>query len=166
MKKNILQRFYLCVFLLSSLGIIKAQNMSKYVTITVEQGQPVNFGLQAATADTPIKIISGDEDFDYTINNSWSNYQYAAPTTTITIYGDVIGLGCEENLTKITGLDVSHNPDLESLFCENNNISTLDVSQNSALKFFYCADNNLTSLDVSQNMALEILNCHGNNFTT
>ena len=51
---------------------------------------------------------------------------------------------------------------LETLFCNNNNLSTLDVSNNLNLVSLVCGSNNLTSLDVSSNTDLETFDCSEN----
>ena len=57
-------------------------------------------------------------------------------------------LYCYNN--KLTSLDVSKNEKLADLWCSQNNLTSLDVSKNPELKELWCADNNLTSLDVSK----------------
>ena len=69
-------------------------------------------------------------------------------------------LYCYEN--QLTKLDVSKNTKLTVLSCGTNQLSSLDVSQNPALQRLNCYENNLTSLDVSQNTALEYLDASGN----
>ena len=52
----------------------------------------------------------------------------------------------------LTSLDVSKNEKLADLWCSQNNLTSLDVSKNPELKELWCSDNNLTSLDVSKNI--------------
>ena len=54
---------------------------------------------------------------------------------------------------------------LDSLYCENNQLTSLDVSNNSALLVLNVAHSQLDSLDVSNNTSLELLDCYGNNLT-
>ena len=69
-----------------------------------------------------------------------------------------------EGIIDLTGIeDFSA---LESLFCNNNNLSTLDVSNNTALTFLACYTNNLSSLDLSNNTALTFLSCANNNLSS
>lgn len=49
----------------------------------------------------------------------------------------------------ITGLNISGNTKLQSLYCNNTGISSLDVSKNTELTFIACFGTNLTTLDVS-----------------
>ena len=73
-------------------------------------------------------------------------------------------LGCGYN--NLSSLDVSKNEKLENLYCFGNQLTSLDVSQNVALKYLSCEQNNLSSLDVSKNPALAQLECEQNNLTS
>ncbi len=73
-------------------------------------------------------------------------------------------LYCYNN--KLTSLDVSKNEKLADLWCSQNNLTSLDVSKNPELKELWCSDNNLTSLDVSKNTNLTSLNCNQNRLTS
>jgi hypothetical protein len=55
---------------------------------------------------------------------------------------------------------------LETLRCDNNELTTLDVSKNTALTLLVCSDNGMTTLNVSKNTALTNLSCSGNNLST
>ena len=65
----------------------------------------------------------------------------------------------------LTSLDVSKNTVLDTLYCYNNQLTELDVSQNTALQWLSCYNNQLTSLDVSKNTVLENLWCSQNKLT-
>lgn len=65
----------------------------------------------------------------------------------------------------LTGLDVSHCPDLEQLHCAYNRLRVLDVSRNAKLQELYCGENDLTELDLSRNAELQGLGCSGNRLT-
>ena len=56
-------------------------------------------------------------------------------------------------------IDVSHNPLLKVLRCDNNSIDTLDVSHNTLLKELHCRNNRLRTLDISGRNELEELLC-------
>ena len=73
-------------------------------------------------------------------------------------------LSCDNN--NLTVLDVSKNPTLRHLSCFNNDLTALDVSKNPALQHLDCGENNLSILDVSNNLALLELYCYENNLTT
>lgn len=49
----------------------------------------------------------------------------------------------------ITGLNISGNTKLKSLYCNNTGISSLDVSKNTELKSLMCFGTNIKTLDVS-----------------
>ena len=55
----------------------------------------------------------------------------------------------------LTSIDVTKNPNLESLKCTNNELTWLDLTQNPALRTLLCRGNHLTSLDLSQNTELK-----------
>ncbi|PID95541.1 MAG: hypothetical protein CSA94_01055 [Bacteroidetes bacterium] len=143
-------------------------NMDRYITLTVQQDEEISLDLLADAENTPIKIESGDQTYNITVDDAWTGFQnYTAGSTTMTVYGNIKGVDCRDNQTKITGLDVSSNTALTLLYCYNNNLSSLDVSGCAALEWLWCHNNtNLSSLDVSGCTALEYLYCHDNNFTT
>lgn len=60
-------------------------------------------------------------------------------------------------------IDLSNHPNLEYLYCNENNLQTLDVTQTPKLKELSCYGNNLTKLDLSKNTELYYLNCDENN---
>ena len=72
-------------------------------------------------------------------------------------------LYCYNN--QLTALDVSKNTALKFFWCSNNQLTALDVSKNTALATFWCSNNQLTALDVSKNTALEDLSCNNNQLT-
>lgn len=69
---------------------------------------------------------------------------------------------------KFDTLDVSMLPNLQRLFCEDNNLTELDVTKNPLLTDLYCTGNKLTSLDISQNPNIIQLHIANNymDFTT
>ena len=73
-------------------------------------------------------------------------------------------LVCSSNFS-ITQLDVSHNPKLKYLDCENNAITKLDISANRNLEYLNCNNNDLTTLDVSKCTHLLTLSCYRNKLT-
>ena len=144
---------------------IQAQNVNtdRYIKLTVEQGQKIKLSLWADAAGTPIKIVSGVQEQTVTVGSTWSSYQdYTAGDGTMTIYGNVQRLKCEKNGKNLTDIDLSHNPQMTMLYCEENALSTLDISKNAKLTRLSCQKNALTALDVSHNKQLENLNCFSN----
>lgn len=64
--------------------------------------------------------------------------------------------------TNLTGLDVSKNPKLRYLDCEENKLASLDVSKNPKMENLDCCHNKLTSLDLSKSPKLKSVYCYGN----
>ena len=73
-------------------------------------------------------------------------------------------LTCDNN--QLTTLDLSKNTALTKLECNGNQLTTLDLSKNTALTRLYCNGNQLTTLDLSKNTALTSLDCNSNQLTT
>ena len=67
---------------------------------------------------------------------------------------------------QLTSLDLSGNPLLEEFGCDNTQLTSLDLSGNPLLEEVYCSNNQLTSLDLSGNPLLEELYCGGNQLTS
>ena len=110
--------FALAVGLLASASTIQAQtvNMSRYITLTVTNGAAIKLDFWAASAGTPVRIISGSNTQDITVGTDWyGSANYTAGSTTMTIYGDLIGFACEHNRANLTALDVSKNTQLKML---------------------------------------------------
>ncbi len=157
----------LILFIVLTGFTIQAQNMERYVTLGVKKGVPINLQFAGKQNSTKIKIKSGSTDINVEVTDNLSSmYPYIANAETMTIYGDLKSLSCEENDENISSIDVSHNTKLENLYCYYNNLKELDVSMLSELVELECDNNYLTSLDVSQNQKLKRLTCFGNPFTT
>ena len=167
MKRFVLS-FALIIGLLTSASTLQAQvNTSRYITLTVTNGAEIKLDYQAASAGTPVRIVSGSTDTTFTVGTVWTGYHYyTAGSTTMTVYGDLIGFDCSQNGANLTAIDVSHNTQLTMLNCGHNKLSSLDVSHNTQLMGLFCASNSLTSLDVSKNTQLTGVYCYGNKFTT
>ena len=162
--KKLFLFFALAVGLLTSASTLQAQvNMSRYITLTVKKDSAIRLNFKAATAGTPVRIVSGSNTQNITVGTNWTgNAYYTAGSTTMTVYGDLTDFDCEMNIANLTALDVSHNTQLTYLDCSSNTLSDLDVSQNTQLKYLNCFDNTLTSLDVSGCTQLKKLFCHEN----
>ena len=147
-------------------------NMSRYITLTVTNGAAIKLDFKAAAAATPIRIVSGSNTQDITVGTDWydgnnpSTFTVTAAASTMTIYGDLIGFGCEMNRANLTALDLSNNTQLESLYCYEDSISSLDLSKNTQLTRLWCYSNKLSSLDVSKNTQLILLNCSYNTLSS
>ena len=66
---------------------------------------------------------------------------------------------------KLTTLDLSHNPKITTLYCDNNQLGNLDVSPLPDLTRLSCPGNGLTGLDVSDLFRLVYLDCRNNQLT-
>ncbi len=111
-----------------------------------------NYLLNAKFYESTIK-------FDKDGNGFFSEEERNAITSIDLFYG--------YNGEKVASLDgIEHFPNLESLTCSYNNLTSLDVSKNPALDWLNCMDNKLTSLDVSKNEKLEHLSCDSNQLTS
>ena len=168
--KKVVLFFALIVGILASASTMQAQtvNMSRYITLTVKSGNNILLCFKAATAGTPVRIVSGSNTYDTTADTDLpvDPDAYSAGDTKMTVYGNLTGFDCSQNDYDITAIDVSHNTQLTELDCFRNNISSLDVSKNTQLERLSCGSNNLTSLDVSKNTQLTKLYCGSNKLTT
>ena len=141
-------------------------NMERYITFTVKKGAKIEIDFAADEENTPVKIVSGTTDQTITVGVDWvGSMDYVAGDGTMTVYGNVRRVDCNENKGNITALDASHNVPLAYINCDNNSISSLNVSKNTQLSALYCSDNSLATLDVSNNGQLEYLNCYNNKLT-
>jgi len=191
--KKVVLFFALAVGLLASASTMQAQvNTSRYVTLTVKSGKEIKFKVQVADNYTPIRIECGGVQQNHSIVDNAPNWSSeitynSYSGTTMTIYGDIIGLNCYNNGDNLTAIDLSHNTELTELDCAYNNLTTLDVSnntkltkldcsgnnftgldlsKNTQLKTLWCLNSKLNSLDLSKNTQLERLYCYGTNFST
>ena len=111
-------------------------------------------------------VFSEEERNDITsisLSNGY-NEQKVASLKGIEYFPNLKSLSCIDN--ELTSLDVSKNEKLETLYCDTNQLSSLDVSQNVALEYLSCDNNQLSSLDVSQNPALKWLDCGQNSLAS
>ena len=147
-------------------GGVSGVNMERYITFTVKKGAKIEIDFAADEENTPVKIVSGTTDQTITVGVDWvGSMDYVAGDGTMTVYGNVRRVDCNENKGNITALDASHNVPLAYINCDNNSISSLNVSKNTQLSALYCSDNSLATLDVSNNGQLEYLNCYNNKLT-
>ena len=141
-------------------------NMERYITLTVKKGAKIEIDFAADEENTPVKIVSGTTDQTITVGVDWvGSMDYVAGDGTMTVYGNVRRVDCNENKGNITALDASHNVPLAYINCDNNSIASLNVSKITQLSALYCSDNSLATLDVSNNGQLEYLNCYNNKLT-
>ena len=62
-------------------------------------------------------------------------------------------------------LNVTHNIDLETMFCNDNSLLSLNVAENTKLLKLYCNTNNLSELNVTSNAKLQHLEVQGNSLS-
>lgn len=76
-------------------------------------------------------------------------------------------LSCGNNFgNNIGNLDLTSNPNLITLWCQNAGINNLDISQCTNLDLLVCYDNSLSSLDLSANTALSTIRCYSSSINT
>ncbi len=129
---------------------------------TVTTGQ-AGFFLKASAAGPPVWVDWGNgEPVEYAVGTTPTSISNTpSGSKNIKIYGDNI-IELVAISRRLTALDVSRNPKLTLLNCENNQLTALDVSKNTALVSLLCDNNQLTALDVSKNIALVSLICNNN----
>ena len=163
--KKVVLFFTLAVGLLASAATVQAQtvNTSRYITLTVSNGEVIKLDFKAAAANTSVRIKSGITDTTITVGTSWKGItSYTAADSVMTVYGDIIVFYCSNNRAKLTAIDLSHHTQLTELYCTNNKITSLDVSNNTQLTGLYCTSNQLSSLNASGCTQLKTLNCVSN----
>ena len=139
------------------------------LTTTKSVGSKIQLNIHAAEADRPNVWIdlnnNAQKDNGEAVTSFESMVEYTIGSQTITVYGKVTHMFCNNN--QLTSLDLSKNTKLISLNCSLNNLNTsLDLSSNTELEELYCSSNQLTSLDLSKNTKLAILNCSFNKLTS
>ncbi|UPT72239.1 MAG: T9SS type A sorting domain-containing protein [Flavobacterium sp. JAD_PAG50586_2] len=85
-----------------------------------------------------------------------------ATTFNLSVYPDLEIFTCRN--MGLSNLNISH-PNIHSLYCENNNLTSVNVSGIPQLTQFTCYNNQLTALDLSNNTGLFNLGVGGNPLT-
>ncbi len=140
-------------------------DMTKYITLTVKQGEKIKLDFAASTTGVWVKVSGVKDEKEEeapTQLHAWYNspkHEYEAMGTEITVYGVIDQFHISHNKENLTAIDISQNLNLTKLFCSHNQISSLDVSQNIKLKELRCFDNQLSSLDIRRNVNLTELSC-------
>ena len=187
----------LCTLLCLTVGLHSVHaneskvDKTKWITLTVWQGQTIKLAFAAPTSGVWVKVTGVKnekvEEAPTTLPALDQQNKYEAIGTEITVYGAIEKFTCYENGEQLTALDVRQNVNLTELGCGGNRLSSLDVRQNVNLTELWCSYNQLSSLDVHQNVNLTYLGCsynqlssldvrqnaqlkaiwiHGNNFST
>jgi len=168
-----MKKFYLLIataltgLIMLSVTAVKAQNMERYITLIVKQGEWISLIFEADTVNTFVKVVSGTTDTTFYVDIEWPVMASCyAQSDTMRIYGNVKEFDCKRNDTKIIGLNASNNKELKRLDCSFNHLSFLDVSGLTALEVLNCGSNRLSSLNLSGLTALRALICCFNNFSS
>ena len=134
------------------------KGFSKTFTLNVTVVPEGSIGINASNFPDPNFRAYVKAKFDKNNDNFLSESERNAVTS--------IDLHNGYNGQKLVSLDgIEHFPNLTTLICYNNQLTSLDVSKNTGLLTLSCYENNLTSLDVSQNTKLEELLCGKNQLT-
>lgn len=78
----------------------------------------------------------------------------------IAAFVDLDTLFCQYN--QLSSLNLAANTQLKVLYCHNNQISNLNVANSLGLYFLHCYENNLSTLDITNNPSLTYLQCQEN----
>jgi len=139
------------------MGFMKSQN----VNIPDANFKAYLVGNSAININGDSEIqISEAEDFTGTIDCSSKDI---VNLVGIEAFPNIKTLRCYNN--KLTSLNVSKNTALTILHCYNNQLTDLDVSKNVSLVTLMCFTNQLANLDLSKNTVLRYLYCGGNQLT-
>ena len=74
-------------------------------------------------------------------------------------------LDCSKNRLTELDVDVTHKPNLVSVECQNNQLTSLILGENKGLEKLNCAHNQLTQLNLNNMISLKELNCSNNQLT-
>ena len=142
-------------------------NMNRWIELTVEQGQQINIDLKADKEVTDVRVVSGNYDTTFIISTGWNGaVNFYADVSIMNIYGNVSEFNCSSNNANITGLDVTNNTGLKSLYCRENNIAYLDLSGQANLLELYCYSNNISAITFSGCNSLKYIECYEYNISS
>ncbi len=152
-RKSVIPVLFLIVFLANNTGLVYAQ-----ITLIPDpkfEQELINLGLDVApvNGNVPRSNISGVRSLDVANKN-------ITDLTGIQDFVSLQSLACNNN--NLTRLDLTKNIALKSLLCDRNQLIDLDVSKNTALTNLSCTNNRLTSLDVTKNILLGSFYCDDN----
>ena len=169
MKRNLTSLCVITIFLLvATFGhkvFAQVVDESKYVTLTVKQGDSIRLDLCTFDDNNHVRIVSGTTDTTFPVVNfaiPGTFINYYAGATEMKIYGNLRRLNCNGNFHRVTGIDASHNATLEHLECNYDSIVNLNVSQNSALKLLECKDCMMETLILGNHPDMENIYCGRN----
>ena len=85
MRKSVLLLALAVGLLASASTQAQTVNMSRYITLTVTNGAAIKLDFKAASAGTPVRIVSGSNTQDIKVGTSWTGFSsYTADGTEMT----------------------------------------------------------------------------------
>ena len=172
MRKFFLRALCAALSLTLALGVARAEeqtvDMTKWITLTVKQGEEIILSFAASAGDVWVKVtgVEGEKIEKAPTQLPWEQLKYKATGTEIKVFGAIDQFSCSNNDELLTAINVSANPQLTELNCSSNQLTTLDVNKNVNLTKLDCSRNQLTTLDVSKNVNLTDLSCVANQLLT
>lgn len=118
----------------------------------------ISLGIDFGTPDG--KVLTSNV---YWLNDLDVSSSSISDLTGIQDFRNLQTLHCENN--QLTSLYIANSFALVELYCHQNQITALDVSKNAGLVYLVCYSNQLTALDVSKNIRLTKLDCYDNQLT-
>lgn len=124
-------------------------NYNRYIELSVNQGDSISFDFMADRPYTYIKVESDSSNSILVIDSIWTSpLKYYAEDSIIRIYGNIKRFSCKDNSTKINGVNFSNNNLLDTIYCQNNNISSIDIKGLNNLTYINCSNNNLSTQEI------------------
>ena len=160
------------------------------IRLKVQPDSVITLNFVADSARSPIRIVSGTTDTTFlvgTSTTSWQIFNVRANDSYMDIYGNLSTLYCNDNNSKLVGLDISQNPYLKRVDCYKSdisqiifggvnklqvlyaqwcNLSSIDLRGCPKLEALDIRNNNVSSLDISSNPLLETCGCQNNRLTS
>lgn len=133
---------------------------SIYMSMTTEKTNGT-WNLQLVAANQAQNVwVDWNGNGQYDAGEENYDDAHAIESKTITIHGQIVEMDCPFN--QLNHLDISHNPDLEVLFCQSNVLQALDLSKSAKLNLFDCSFNQIKSLDCSAMTLADGIYCDRN----
>lgn len=140
------------------------------ISLTTAVNATVSISIKAHSSNTPVWIETSPGVFDdFSINAFWTGYKpFTVNGNKLNIYGDLYGFDCTSQTHNgpVLAIDLSLAPNLDQLYCSNNQISNLDVSYIKSLSILQCYHNIISSLNLNGLTNLFELFCFENRLQT
>ena len=132
-------------------GTYVCQPSVRRIRLKVQPGNNISINFAADTSDSPIRVVSGTTDRNFTADTVFTmrSIQVPADDTVMDFYGAVKVFQCYGNRNNVTALDLSQNPYLKKVECTGNAISDVVFGGLNFLETLILGSNNLTSIDLS-----------------